>query len=124
MQMLKAVASLSYRSAVVFFLVLDFFSGLVIGYRAHDAIHILPSIQGLSLGEGPGAIQYLGTWAIETNQIIPAGRRRQTIIHLAVTATELDRERAVCVRLRRKVVECIGVLRVWLEIAFIVVDAD
>ena len=82
------------------------------------------SIHPLRLREGPRPVQNFRARSIEAHQIVPVGRRRQTIFNLAVAAAELDRDRAVLVRLRGDVVERVGVERVRLEIAFGVIDAD
>ena len=82
------------------------------------------SIGRFRFREGPTAIQNLGAWPIEPHQIVPARRRRQAIVDLAVAAAELNGNRPVSVCLRGDIVERIRVLRVGLEIAFGVIDAD
>ena len=78
----------------------------------------------LRLRKGPRAVQDLALRAIEANQIVPSGRRRQAVRDLAVAAAELDGERSVVAGLRGQVVERIGVLGIGREIALGVIDAD
>ena len=82
------------------------------------------SIGRLRFRESPTSIQNLGAWAIEPHQIVPARRDGEAVRNIVVAAAELNRNRPVSVSPRRDIVERIGVLRVGLEIAFGVIDAD
>src|SRR4051812_4388520 len=62
----------------------------------------------LGLGEGPVPAEDLGTRAVGTHEIVPAGRGRQAVRNLAVAAAELYGDRAVGVLLRREVIQRVG----------------
>src|SRR6202048_429347 len=82
------------------------------------------SIHELPIWEFPCAAQDFGARAIESHHVIPARHSRQTIRNLAVAAAELNGDRAVRVFLGGDVVQRIGIVPVWLQIALGVVYGD
>src|SRR6202040_2073730 len=92
--------------------------------RRSPPIQRLKSIHALRFWEFPFAAQDFGARAIESHHIIPARHGRQTIRNLAVAVAELNGDRAVRVFLGREVVQRIGIVSVWLQIALGVVDGD
>src|SRR5712675_2422232 len=85
---------------------------------------MLRSIHELRFWEFPCAAQDFGARAIESHHVIPARHSRQTIRNLAVAAAELNRDRTVRVFLGGDVVQRIGIVPVWLQIALGVVYGD
>src|SRR6478672_5152318 len=86
---------------------------------AHD-----DSTGRLRLGEFPLSAQYLRTRPIEPYRVVPALHDRNAVRNLAVAAAELDVDRPVGVLLGGDVVERIGIVGIFLVIAFGIIDAD
>src|ERR1700722_17965958 len=82
------------------------------------------SMRRLRLRKSPCAVQDLRLRAVEAHEIVPACWNGKAIGDRALAAAELDGERPVIGRLRNKVVERIGVLRIGDVMALVVVDAD
>src|SRR6202049_1199792 len=89
--------------------------------RLSPPIQRLKSIHALRFWEFPCAAQDFGARAIESHHVIPARHSRQTIRNLAVAAAELNGDRAVHVFLGGDVIQRIGIVPVWLQIALGVV---
>src|ERR1700734_2976468 len=79
---------------------------------------------GLRCRKGPCAVQDLGLRAIEAHEIVPWRGNGKAIGDCAVAAAKLNGERSVVGRLRNKVIERIGVLRIGDEMALVGVDPD
>jgi hypothetical protein len=75
----------------------------------------------LRLGKFPFAAQDFGVRAIEPYRIVLPLGDWQTVRHLAVASTELDRNGAIAALLGRKVIERVRIVSVFLEVAVRVV---
>ena len=64
-----------------------------------------PSAHWLCFGEFPPALKNFLARAIEAHRIVPTLHDRNTIAARFFAAAELDRDRAIGVRFRRKVIE-------------------
>ena len=62
--------------------------------------------------------------AIESHHVIPSGRGRQAVRDLAVTAAELDGDRSIRTLFGGDAVERVGIIFVFLQVAFGVVNND
>src|SRR5882724_66712 len=82
------------------------------------------SYHRLWLREFPRAVQDLRPGAIKAHHVIPAGHGRQAIGNFPVATAELDGDRTVLTFLGGDIVERVRVIRVLLEIAVGVIDAD
>src|ERR1044071_1186014 len=78
----------------------------------------------LRFREFPAAIKDFFPRPIEANPVVPPRHDRQAVGNLAIAATELNIDRLVRVFLRRDVVDRVGVLIVFMEIAVRSVNAD
>src|SRR5580658_7703468 len=87
-------------------------------------IVMVPSVDGLRLGELPFAVQDFGARSIEPHRVIPALHDWQAVRNLAVAAAELHADRTVGVLFRRDIVERVGVVFILLEVAVGVVQPD
>src|SRR5882672_2937126 len=54
-----------------------------------------PLTHRLRLRKFPGPVQDFGAWTIEPHRIVPTRHDRQAVRDLAVTASELDGDRAI-----------------------------
>src|SRR6478752_2247324 len=78
----------------------------------------------LRFREFPTTVQDFGARPVEPHGVIPALHDRQAVGQLAVAAAKLDGDRAVGAFLRGDIVDRVGVVRVFLVIALLIVKAD
>ncbi len=82
------------------------------------------ALGGFGSGEGPGAVEDLGSWPVQAHGVVPAVHDRQAVRAVVAAATEVHRDRTVVVGCGGDVVDAVGVAVVGLEVAVGVVDRD